>query len=324
MLVSVIISNYNYARYLSAAIESVLAQTYTNFEIIVVDDGSQDNSRDVINQYEQRSPHQVKGIFQENQGQGAAFNTGFAAARGEIIAFLDADDVWKPNKLQRIVEAFQDSNTVGVMHQLESIDAQDKLLDTNYTRGRVPNIELAKLILDTGNAWFYPPTSALAYRRSALTKVMPIDTKTWRLWADGCLVYCTAFLGKIQYLKEVLGSYRLHGKNYHASQQNPVLTSEEQASWQAAMETTNQGVNAFLERINYPARVDLMRNLDYRRSLYYWRGKWSTQEMLAISGIIIRYPFYTPTERVYFLFRFLLKSMGFLMRPQSQLENLSA
>jgi glycosyltransferase involved in cell wall biosynthesis len=323
MLVSVIISNYNYARYLSAAIESVLAQTYTNFEIIVVDDGSKDNSRDVINQYEQRSPKQVKGIFQENQGQGAAFNTGFAAARGDIIAFLDADDVWKPNKLQRIVEAFQDSNTVGVMHQLESIDAEDKLLDKNYTRGRVPNIELAKLILDTGNAWYYPPTSALAYRRSALAKVMPIDTKTWRLWADGCLVYCTAFLGRIQYLKEVLGSYRLHGKNYHANQQKQVLTSEGQASWQAAMEMTNQGVNAFLERINYPARVNLMRNLDYRRNLYYWRGKWNAREMLKISGIILSYKFYTPTERVYFLVRFILKSIGFLIRPNSPLKELS-
>ncbi|MCP6761576.1 MAG: glycosyltransferase [Fischerella sp. CENA71] len=323
MLVSVIISNYNYARYLPAAIESVLAQTYKNFEIIVVDDGSQDNSRDVINQYQERSPDRVKGIFQVNQGQGAAFNTGFAAANGDIIAFLDADDVWKPNKLQRIVEVFQDSNTVGVMHLLESIDAGDKLLDKNYTRGRVPNIELAKLILDTGNSWCYPPTSALAYRRSALTKVMPIDTKTWRLWADGCLIYCTAFLGHIEYLKEVLGSYRLHGKNYHASKQTQTFTDKDHASWQAAMETTNQGVNAFLERINYPARVNLMRNLDYRRTIYYWRGKWNASEMLAIISIILRYPFYNLQERVYFLFRFIIKSISFLVRQKSPLKKAS-
>ena len=93
MKVSIIISNYNYARYLNAAIESAIAQSYQNFEIIVVDDGSKDNSQEVILELQKKYPNKIKAIFQENQGQGGAFNTAFQASSGEIIAFLDADDV---------------------------------------------------------------------------------------------------------------------------------------------------------------------------------------------------------------------------------------
>ena len=69
MKFSIIISNYNYARYLNAAIESVIAQSYQNFEIIVVDDGSKDNSREVVLKLQEKYPNKIKAIFQENQGQ---------------------------------------------------------------------------------------------------------------------------------------------------------------------------------------------------------------------------------------------------------------
>src|SRR5574338_1728080 len=87
-LVSIIIPNYNHARYLGDAIESVLNQTCEDHEIIVVDDGSTDDSREVIRQFDGR----VVAIFQENQGLSAARNTGIHAARGALISVLDADD----------------------------------------------------------------------------------------------------------------------------------------------------------------------------------------------------------------------------------------
>lgn len=87
MKVSIIIANYNYAKYLPTAVESVIDQTYTNTEIIIVDDGSKDNSPEVILQLAQKHPGKIKAIFQENQGQGAAFNTGFEATSGDIVAF---------------------------------------------------------------------------------------------------------------------------------------------------------------------------------------------------------------------------------------------
>ena len=94
-LVSVIIPVYNGARYLRPALESVLAQTYPRFEVIVVDDGSTDDSGVIAQSF-----HDVRYIHQSNQGVAAARNNGIEAARGEFLAFLDQDDLWTPEKLK--------------------------------------------------------------------------------------------------------------------------------------------------------------------------------------------------------------------------------
>lgn len=98
-LVSVIIPVYNCDRYLAEAIESVLSQTFKSFEIIVVDDGSTDASAEIATSYKE-----VNYIRQSNQGIAVARNVGITNARGEFIAFIDADDVWIPNKLRRQVD----------------------------------------------------------------------------------------------------------------------------------------------------------------------------------------------------------------------------
>ncbi len=94
--VSVIIPTYNRARYVTAAIDSVLAQTFTDYEIIVVDDGSTDNTKEVLQSYKDK----IHYIYQPNKGVSAARNTGIKAAKGEWIAFLDSDDEWLPEKLE--------------------------------------------------------------------------------------------------------------------------------------------------------------------------------------------------------------------------------
>jgi glycosyltransferase involved in cell wall biosynthesis len=314
--VSVIVTNYNYACYLPAAIDSVLSQTYPDTEIIIVDDGSTDNSREVITQIHRQLPDKISPIFQENQGQAAAFNTGFEIASGEIVAFLDADDIWKPNKLQRVVEALSHPDVVGLMHQFDHVDSNGNFVDieSNSPTQQVLTEDLARLLIETGSATRFPPTSALAYRRSAIAKIMPIDPLLWRLCADGPLIFCTAFLGKIKTLNEVLMSYRIHGLNNYA---NKAATRERLETSLAGVEMTNQYINDFLERIGYPERVDLSHNLDYRRARYYLQEKWDIKEIQAISGSILRWPFYTPLERVAYLVRFLIKSAGFLIRPIS-------
>src|SRR5947209_609603 len=100
--VSVIIPAYNYATYLPKAIDSVLKQRFTNYEIIVVDDGSTDNTADLIAKYGDR----VRYVYQKNAGLPSARNTGIKAARGDYVGFLDADDEWHPNFLQNAMETF--------------------------------------------------------------------------------------------------------------------------------------------------------------------------------------------------------------------------
>ncbi len=96
MKVSVVIPTYNCAQYITEAVESVLNQTYKDFEIIVVDDGSRDNTKEVIKRY----LNKIKYIYQQNSGPSAARNRGIKEAKGEYIAFLDADDIWLPQKLE--------------------------------------------------------------------------------------------------------------------------------------------------------------------------------------------------------------------------------
>ncbi len=321
MKVSIIISNYNYARYLKAAVDSVLAQTHQNIEIIIVDDGSTDNSREVIAQLTMQYPDKINAIFQVNQGQGAAFNTGFAVATGEIIAFLDADDVWGQNKLERVLTEFRRPEIVGVMHPLESIDASGNKIDSDVAKNLRLGEDLAQVVLNTGNAWSFPPTSALTYRRSALSKVFPIDGVKWRLWADGCLIYCTAFLGKIKTLNENLAYYRIHGANNHMNTVK-VFAYEENAL--LGIEITNLYINEFLESIGYPQRVNLSRNLQYRRVRYYLRGVFNFREACSISRLILGWQFYTWSERVYYLARFLMKNANFIMRPTGNIQKVFA
>jgi glycosyltransferase involved in cell wall biosynthesis len=111
-LISVIIPNYNYGRYLSEAIDSVLNQSYAQVELIVVDDGSTDDSEGVLRSYGDR----LKWFRQQNQGVSAARNRGVQESQGEMIAFLDADDIWLPAKLEKQAQRLLSDPGLGLIH----------------------------------------------------------------------------------------------------------------------------------------------------------------------------------------------------------------
>lgn len=110
--VSVIIPTYNCAKYLSWAIDSALNQTYKDFEIIVVDDGSTDDTREILSEYDGK----IRYIYQENKGHALARNSGIKNAQGEYIAFLDADDLWLPDKIKEEIEAIENNFEAGLVH----------------------------------------------------------------------------------------------------------------------------------------------------------------------------------------------------------------
>ncbi len=111
-VISVIIPTYNRAHLVKDAIDSVLSQTYRDFEIIVVDDGSTDNTKEVLAPYRDK----VKYIYQENQGLSAARNTGIRGARGEYIGFLDSDDLWLPPKLEKQVQILKEYKDIAFVY----------------------------------------------------------------------------------------------------------------------------------------------------------------------------------------------------------------
>lgn len=113
-LVSVVIATYNMAAYLPLAVRSALTQTYRNIEVLIVDDGSTDGTRDAIEPLLEDA--RVRYLFQENKGQAAAKNHGIRESRGEYVAFLDADDIWVPDKLDAQMPLFVSSETVGLVY----------------------------------------------------------------------------------------------------------------------------------------------------------------------------------------------------------------
>src|SRR6266436_4803621 len=113
-LVSVVIDTHNYGRFIEECIDSVLSQDFPadQMEVVVVDDGSTDDTAERIKKYGSR----IRYFYKSNGGQASAFNLGFAKARGEIIALLDADDYWLPGKLGRIVAEFESQPEAGLVY----------------------------------------------------------------------------------------------------------------------------------------------------------------------------------------------------------------
>ncbi len=145
-LVSVVVANYNMGKYLPYAIQSILEQTYPYFDIHIVDDGSTDNSRDVISQYENDS--RIFIHYQENQGQAKAKNTGILSAKGSFIAFLDADDTWSHDKLEKQLPWFERKNNIGVVYTSYALTTEDgRLMETpkrKHYNGKITE----KLLID--------------------------------------------------------------------------------------------------------------------------------------------------------------------------------
>ena len=313
MKVSIIVSNYNYEVYLPLAIQSVLDQSYNDFEIIIVDDESTDKSRDIIQRLHSQYPEKITYIFQKNTGQGGAISTGFSAAKGDIISFLDSDDLWDEHKLSRIMKVFQEDSTVtGVIHKLQVINKLGELGSSIEDVPKIPDGNLEHLLIETGASWFYPPTSAITIRRSVLETLLPVTSPEWKTSPDGCLIYGAGFLGKVIPIPEILGSYRRHGANTYARDKDEIESLEKQFDTLEKIEKTVQWINEFLSQINKPYKVNLSKNLNYIRMKYYLNGKFDFKKACEISVDIFRWKFYNPWQSIIFFLRFWMKNVFFI------------
>jgi hypothetical protein len=208
-LVSIIITSYNYGRFLSDAIDSALEQTYKNKEVIVVDDGSTDNSPEIIASYGDR----IIPVFKENGGQASAFNAGFSVSRGDIIIFLDSDDKLSPHVADSVIKVWHEDISK-VHYRLQWIDAQGNHLNVCVPPSGTLLLsgDLKQVMLRQGY-YFTPPTSGNAFGRKFLQAVMPIPEEDWRLYTDAYLHLYAPLYGKIAAFQECLGYYRVHGSN---------------------------------------------------------------------------------------------------------------
>ena len=143
-LVTIVLPAYNASKYLTETINSVISQTYQDFELLVIDDGSTDNTTDIDRDFCQRDSR-IRLISQENQGVSVARNTGIKMARGEFIAFLDSDDLWLPNKLTMHVEHLQTNPELGLSFARVEFVTFDGKSTGKYSNPRMVNISAKDL-----------------------------------------------------------------------------------------------------------------------------------------------------------------------------------
>lgn len=227
MLVSILIPNYNYGRYIQCCVDSALAQTYRPVEVIVYDDGSTDESVQILRQYGDR----IRLVLARNHGRGHAanqvhaINRAFEVSSGDIVCLLDSDDEFTEDKVARIVSVFQrHPNVVAVENLGVHVDASGAMVGL---RDRGPPLTPAdgyvtrqRMLEDTyrhGFPFAGLPTSFLSFRRSYLERVMPLAEDEFdACFVDARLSSMVPLHGDYYVLSDRLTRYRVHGgNNFH-------------------------------------------------------------------------------------------------------------
>jgi len=219
--VSVVVSCYNYGKYLSGCLDSILCQTYQNFEILVVNDGSTDNTEEIIKPYLKNN--KVKYYKQNNSGQTVTKNNGIKYSTGEYIAFLDADDIWDKTKLEKQVGLFSEKETGVVYSRMNFIDEEGKPVnssdDNKYLFPKSGNVT-SKLFFDN-----FIPFSSSIVRRECFEKCGCFDESLkmgidWDLWLRFSVDY------RFSYVDEPLLIYRVG----HSGQMSKNLEERQRCS----------------------------------------------------------------------------------------------
>jgi glycosyltransferase involved in cell wall biosynthesis len=210
-LLSVIIANYNYEQYVGDAIDSAVNVDWPDVEVIVIDDGSTDGSREILRRYGDR----ITVLLQENSGQVVASNVGFARARGDVIIFLDSDDLLHPSVVREVAAVWRPGLSK-VQFQMMIIDGAGKPTGAVFPQFSVtPTPERVRKWYRSTGSYPTPPGSGNAYARGFLEKLFPLDTSCGRASDSICLA-AAPLLGDIVTIEKPLVSYRVHGGNQGA------------------------------------------------------------------------------------------------------------
>jgi hypothetical protein len=237
MRFSIIIPNYNYGRFIGQAIESALAVDWPDLEVIVVDDGSTDDSREVIASFGTR----IIAIFQPNGTQRVACNTGFARSTGDAVIFLDSDDLLMPS-VARETAAVWSERVSKVQFQMMVVDGEGSPTGRVFPAYHpMPTPALIRAWITDTSAYPTPPGSGNVYSRKFLEKIFPLDELCGSA-ADSACLSVAPFLGDVITISKPLVQYRAHGQNDSNLLSNYERFGREvaraEARWKFACKTT--------------------------------------------------------------------------------------
>ena len=211
--VDIVITNHDYARFLGEAIESACAQTHPEVKVVVVDDGSTDGSRGLLQRYTDR----VEVVLKEQGGQASALNAGLERCRGEVLLVLDADDRLRPQAAERVAAAFAaDPGLSKVQFPMAIVDAEGAptgaVKPGGHLQAPTGDQRQAELAFPFDLPWL--PGGGTGFRTEAVRRILPIPAADYpRSGADWYLVHLTALLGEAALLDDVCADYRVHGGN---------------------------------------------------------------------------------------------------------------
>jgi glycosyltransferase involved in cell wall biosynthesis len=214
MKASIVINNYNYARFLSQAIESALAQSYRDTEVIVVDDGSTDDSAEVIRSYGNR----IIPVFKINGGQSSCYSRGFEVASGDLVLFLDADDYLCEHCISEVIDHWKEG-FVKAHFYLDVVDESGARLNALVPSGRLSRGTNPLKMMRLFGAYCSPPGSGNVYSRDFLAKILPKQNnhefrrfEEIQFGGDSVPILSAPYFGKIAAIPRILGYYRRHTK----------------------------------------------------------------------------------------------------------------
>ncbi len=205
MLVSVIIPVFNGLPFLKEAIDSVMAQTYKKFELIVINDGSTDGTQALLDKFQKKLGKKMIVIKQKNQGQVIAKNRGIKKAKGELIAFLDSDDLWKREKLESQVNVFKEYKSLGLCYtEAVLIDGKSTVIGYRSANSSYTGKCFERLIEKNQIT-----ASSVMIKRECLKRIGIFDEtlrtcENWDMWLRISLFF------EIQYISQPLTYYRIH------------------------------------------------------------------------------------------------------------------
>ncbi|MCW8354477.1 glycosyltransferase [Marinomonas pontica] len=314
--ISVIINNYNYSQYLDECINSVLSQSYNDFELIIVDDGSTDDSRVLLSKYSDYA----KLIFKNNGGQGSAYNIGFSESVGDLILFLDSDDLLLKDALsiisnEWVLGAAKLHFKLQVINELS--EKSNFIFPETLDKG-----DLKDLVIKYGS-YSSPPASGNVYSRECLKTLLPLHQDDWKIAADSYLIFLSPFCGDVIEVNQALALYRIDYSRKNDLPSKLVFNNSPSTPW-AAYERSILTKNAILKSIKEkfdldyqfditPPPIDKLRLISFK----LFKDKHPTHDSFfrilrsSFRGVV-SWPAYSKLKKIFVFMWFLL--VAFLPR----------
>lgn len=247
--VSIVTPSFNQAAFLERTIDSVLSQGYPNLEYVVMDGGSTDGSPDIIRKYARHLHHWAS---QPDRGPGSAINAGFARCSGEILAYLNSDDVYEPDAIATTVARFAATPAAGLVYgDVRFVDAEDR--PTTFPGKRVNTYLAAPLIPGAlyHGAMFVPQQSAF-WRRSVAERLGPMNEENWTCW-DHEFFVCAALAGfQFARVARVQAAFRIHSTSISSTNR-----------WEDRRIKDHAGIDSAITASGY--RLSPVKNWGYRQ-----------------------------------------------------------